>query len=207
MAPHTILLVDDHVVVREGVRRLLSGLPEITFSEAASGRAAMELIRAEPIDMVILELNLAGIGGLELLRRFVRQNEKLRAIVFTMHAEPIYAARAMRLGAKGYVRKIAPADELPAAVRRVSAGESYVERDLASKLAAGAFGNDPLQQLTTREVEILRLLGEGNTIAEIAGMLGVSYKTIANSCSLMKNKLGLDRAADLVRAARDLIEC
>lgn len=205
MRPQRILLVDDHAVVREGVRKLLVDLPGIEISEASNGIDALTRFRRAPIDIVILDLNLAGIGGLELLRRLLRESPKARVIVFSMHAEPIYAARALRLGAKGYVSKSAASEELVTAVKRVAEGGHYIERELAGQLAISLYGGeDPIQQLTTREIEILRLLGEGKSMSQIAEMVGVSYKTIANSCSLMKSKLGLERTADLIRMSIEL---
>lgn len=204
MKPKRFLLVDDHAVVREGVRRLLADFPGVEITEVATGQDALAAMRAEPFDLVILDLNLAGIGGLELLRRILSEFPKARAVVFSMHAEPIYAARALRLGAKGYVSKSAPSEELIAAVKRVLEGGQYVERELANQIAVGTFGPDPLQQLTTREIEILRFLGAGRSMTEIAGEMGVSYKTVANSCSIMKTKLGLERTADLIRTSLEL---
>lgn len=200
-----ILLVDDHAVVREGVRRLLLEIQGLEIIEAGTGLEALAVFRKEQVDLIILDLNLAGIGGLELLRRLLRENPKARVIVFSMHAEPIYAARALKLGAKGYVSKSAASEELITAVRRVAEGGHYIERDLAGQLAVSLYGGeDPLQQLTTREMEILRLLGEGKSMSQIADVMGVSYKTIANTCSLMKSKLGLDRTADLIRTSIEL---
>lgn len=207
MKDQKILLVDDHVVVREGVRRLLLDLPGITVLEAGNGQDALAIFRSKPIDIVLLDLNLAGIGGLELLRRMLKENAKARIIIFSMHSEPLYAARALRLGAKGYVSKSAASEELLIAIRKVSEGGHYVERELASQLAVSSYGGqDPLQQLSTREMEILRLLGEGRSMSQIADALGVSYKTIANTCSLMKSKLGLDRTADLIRTSIELFK-
>ena len=207
MKSSKILLVDDHVVVREGVRRLLLDLPGITVLEAGNGQDALAIFRREPIDIVLLDLNLAGIGGLELLRRMLKENAKARIIIFSMHSEPLYAARALRLGAKGYVSKSAASEELLIAIRKVSEGGHYIERELASQLAVCSFGGeDPLQQLSTREIEILRLLGEGRSMSQIADALGVSYKTIANTCSIMKSKLGLDRTADLIRTSIELFK-
>ena len=123
-----MLLVDDHVVVREGVRRLLLDLPGITVLEAGNGQDALAIFRSKPIDIVLLDLNLAGIGGLELLRRMLKENAKARIIIFSMHSEPLYAARALRLGAKGYVSKSAASEELLIAIRKVSEGGHYVER-------------------------------------------------------------------------------
>lgn len=200
-----ILLVDDHIVVREGVRRLLAGLGGVELVEAATGQEALTLFRSERPDLVLLDLNLSGIGGLELLRRLLSINEKARIVVFSMHAEPIYAARALRLGARGYVSKSAGAEELIAAVKRVAEGGRYVESEIASELAFSQLATeDPLQQLTTREIEILRLLGDGNSLSEIAQATGVAYKTVANTCSIIKSKLGVERTADLIRVAIEL---
>ena len=200
-----ILLVDDHIVVREGVRRLLSGIQGVELSEAASGQEALAHFRKERPELVLLDLNLAGIGGLELLRRLLAEDEKVRVVVFSMHAEPIYAARALRLGARGYVSKSAGAEELVTAVKRVAEGGRYVEREIAGELAFTQLStDDPLQQLTTREFEILRLLGEGNSLTEIAEAIGVAYKTVANTCSIIKSKLGVERTADLIRVSMEL---
>jgi len=200
-----ILLVDDHMVVREGVRRLLSSLEGVELCEAASGQEALALFRKERPELVLLDLNLTGIGGLELLRRLLAEDDKVRVVVFSMHAEPIYAARALRLGARGYVSKSAGADELVTAVKRVAEGGRYVEREIAGELAlAQISGEDPLQQLTTREIEILRLLREGNSLTEIAQAIGVAYKTVANTCSIIKSKLGVERTADLIRVSMEL---
>ena len=200
-----ILLVDDHMVVREGVRRLLSDMDGVQIHEAASGEEALALFAKERPELVLLDLNLTGIGGLELLRRLLSEDDKVRVVVFSMHAEPIYAARALRLGARGYVSKSAGADELIAAVKRVAEGGRYVEREIAGELAFTQLStDDPLQQLTTREIEILRLLGEGKSLTEIAQAIGVAYKTVANTCSIIKSKLGVERTADLIRVSMEL---
>jgi DNA-binding NarL/FixJ family response regulator len=200
-----ILLVDDHIVVREGVRRLLSCMEGAEIFEAATGQEALTVFRKERPDLVLLDLNLTGIGGLELLRRLLGEDDAVRVVVFSMHAEPIYAARALRLGARGYVSKSAGADELVTAVKRVAEGGRYVEREIAGELAfAQLSARDPLQQLTTREIEVLRLLGEGNSLTEIAQSIGVAYKTVANTCSIIKSKLGVERTADLIRVSMEL---
>ncbi len=195
-----VLLIDDHVVVREGVRRLLSSVHGIEVSEASNGHEALSALRLETPDVILLDLNLEGMGGLELLRRMLAENDRLRIIVFSMHSDTMYAARAMRFGARGYVSKSASADELVAAVKRVAEGGRYVEREIAEQLAFAPAGiEDPLRQLSAREMEILRLLGDGKSMAAIADTLGVAYKTVANTCSSMKTKLGLSRTADLIR--------
>lgn len=201
-----ILLVEDHAIVREGVRRMLATNSEIIVEEAEDGLKAIAKFKANRPDVVIADLNLPGIAGLELIKRFLTEDKSAKIIVFSMHAEPIYAARALRLGARGYVSKSATAEELLSAIDKVGKGGHYVERDLASQLAVGQYsGDDPLNTLSAREIDILRLLGDGKSLTEIAAATGVSYKTIANSCSLMKGKLGLERTADLIRISLQLL--
>jgi two-component system invasion response regulator UvrY len=196
-----ILLVDDHAIVRDGLKRLLGGASGREMREAADGRQALSIARAEAFDLIVLDLNLPGLGGLELLRRLV-QCSAAKVLVLSMHSEPLYAARALEAGAAGYVSKNASPDELLVAVHRVGAGGRYIESDIAQALAlqGGALGQ-PMGQLTAREMEIMRLLASGSSLAEIAEALGVGYKTVANTTSQMKSKLGVARTADLVRLA------
>ena len=200
-----ILIVDDHVIVREGIRRLLAPLPELNIIEAASVREAATLFRKERPDVVLLDLNLPHGSGLELLRRLLAEDPAARVLVFSMYAEPLYVARALDAGACGYVSKGAGAAELVAAIQKVSSGGRYVEREIAAQLVVNRYcGEDPLQRLTAREADIMRQLGEGKTMAAIAAALGVTYKTIANSCSVIKTKLGAERTADLIRIAIEM---
>jgi DNA-binding NarL/FixJ family response regulator len=196
-----ILVVDDHAIVRDGLRRLIESTTGETVFEAVDGAEALAQLSARRIDLVILDLNLPGLGGLELLRRIVAAS-RARVLVLSMHAEPLYASRALDAGAAGYVSKNASPDELLAAVRRVGAGGRYVEGEIAQALAfhVGAPG-ESLGQLSARELEIMRLLAQGQGLADIAGALGVRYKTVANTCSQIKSKLGVSRTADLVRLA------
>jgi len=122
-----------------------------------------------------------------------------------MHGEPLYVAKALDAGARGYVSKSAPASELVNAIQKVAGGGRYVEHEIAAQLVLARYsGGDPLDQLTTREADIMRLLGEGKTLANIASALGVTYKTIANSCSTIRSKLGVERVADLIRMAMEM---
>jgi DNA-binding NarL/FixJ family response regulator len=197
----TILLVDDHALVRAGLKRLLATLDQGDILEAADGQDALALLRAEKPALVILDLNLPGLGGLELLRRMIQAGARA-ILVLTMHAEPLYAKRALEAGAAGYMTKNASPDELLTAVRRVTAGGRYVEAELAQALAApAAGGRQTLDNLTARELEIMRLLAKGASLAEIADAVGVGYKTVANNCGQIKSKLGVSRTADLVRLA------
>ena len=195
-----ILLVEDHALVRAGLKRLLAPLCDGEIVETADGRDALARARALKPDLIILDLNLPGLGGLELLRRMIQQGAG-PILVLTMHAEPLYAKRALEAGAAGYMTKNASPDELIAAVRRVCAGGRYVEATLAQQLALQVGAAPGLDILTARELEIMRLLAKGASLAEIAAAVGVGYKTIANNCSQIKSKLGVSRTADLVRLA------
>jgi DNA-binding NarL/FixJ family response regulator len=195
----TILLVDDHTLVRAGLKRLLASVSAGEVLEAADAREALALIRQRRPDLVILDLNLPGLGGLELLRRLIAAGAG-PILVLSMHAEPLFARRALEAGAAGYMTKNASPDELLTAVRRVSAGGRYVEAELAQALAAPA-QDRAFDQLTARELEIMRLLAGGASLAEIAAAVGVGYKTVANNCVQIKSKLGVTRTADLVRLA------
>lgn len=195
-----ILVVDDHAVVRQGVSRLLSQIPDAEILEAETSAGALALLRAHAPSIVILDINLGGSSGLELLQRIKAEEPPAAVIMFSMYSDVNYAARALRAGASGYVSKSASVDELVIAVKKVAKGEKYVEQDLARELAVSTVAqNDPMQSLTNRELEILRLLGEGKSLSEIACTFGIAYKTVANACSRLKDKLGLDRTADLIR--------
>ncbi len=194
-----ILIVDDHAIVREGVRRLLSLLPEAKVSEAENGTHALELFAQESPHVVILDINLDGGSGLEVLRRMRSADSGARVVMFSMHADPAYAHRALAAGALAYISKSAPAEELIEAVRKAAGGRRHVDHQMASQMALSPAGADPLDSLTNREAEILRLLGEGKSITDIASTFGIAYKTVANTCTRLKEKLGVERTADLIR--------
>jgi two-component system, NarL family, invasion response regulator UvrY len=200
-----ILLVDDHEIVRSGLRNLLTSALDAQIVEAATGRDALVRLRRDHPDLALLDLNLPGIGGLELLRRMLLEDKAVRIVVLSMHAEPLYAERAMALGARGYLSKNTSAEELLTAVRRVADGGRYIENEIAQALAlrTTAPGRD-LRDLTERDLEIMRLLAEGMSLAEIADALGIGYKTVANGCSQIKAKLGVTRTSELVRLAMTL---
>ena len=202
-----ILIVDDHGVVREGLQRLFIAHFAAQAFQSANIDDGLAVYKCERPDVVVLDLNLEGAGGLELLRRILTADGTARVVVFSMHHEPIYAVRALRAGARGYVSKSAPVEELIAAIRKVRAGEQYIDRDLASRIAVSQISaDDPLQSLSLREVEILRMLGQGKSMTSISESLGIAYKTVANICTQMKVKLGVDRTADLIRLAIETLK-
>jgi two-component system invasion response regulator UvrY len=194
------LLIDDHAIVRSGLRRLFAALPPWDILEAANGRDALAFMRAERPDLVVLDLNLPGIGGFELLRRILAEHPAARVLVLSMHTEARYASRAIQAGACGYISKNAAPPELLKALRLVGEGGRYIETAIAQDMALqNAAAGDPRAALTERDLEIVRLLGAGRSLSEIAGMLGIGYKTVANSCTQIKAKLGVSRTADLIR--------
>jgi two-component system, NarL family, invasion response regulator UvrY len=195
-----ILLVDDHAVVRMGIRRLLASEVNVSILEAASSQEALTIYRRERPDLVVLDLYLTDLSGLELIRRLVQLDKSATVLVLSMQSESVFAARALQAGARGYVGKSASAEEFVDAVRQVGKGGRYIERETAMELAVGKFSKtDPLDRLTSREIDILRLLGEGKSYTQIAAVLGVSYKTIANTSSVIREKLAVETTADLIR--------
>jgi two-component system, NarL family, invasion response regulator UvrY len=198
-----LLIVDDHPIVRAGLRRLLSGEPGVDIEEAANGQEAVVAFRDARPDLVILDLNLPGISGLEVLNRLRIEDPKARVLVISMYDNPIYVARLLEAGARGYVSKNAPPELILEAVRRVAGGRSYIEPEMAQELALGNIrpASNALSRLSPRDLEVLRLLADGRSLNEIAEAIGVSYKTVANQCSQLKAKLAAPRMADLIRLA------
>jgi two-component system, NarL family, invasion response regulator UvrY len=198
-----ILIVDDHPIVRAGLARLLATDGRFTVSEAATSKDALAMFRRDRPDLVILDLNLPGLGGLEIIRRLLADDESARILVLSMHADAIHVTRALEAGAAGYLSKDTPPAEILTAINRITAGQRYVQQDLAQELVLlnARPTSNSLDDLSSRELEILRLLGEGRSLQAIADTIGVSYKTVANNCAQIKAKLGVLRTADLIRIA------
>jgi two-component system, NarL family, invasion response regulator UvrY len=198
-----ILIVDDHPIIRSGLRRLLADEPEIEIREAAGGREAIGAFREDHPALVILDLNLPGLGGLEVIARLKIVDPTARILVLSMHDDEIHVTRALQAGATGYISKVAPPQQIIEAIWRVADGHTYIEHDIAERLV---FSNirapsHALEHLSSRDLEILRLLAGGCTLHQIADTIGVSYKTAANNCTQIKVKLGATSAADLIRIA------
>jgi len=197
-----VLVVDDHAIVRDGLRRLLNERADTEVLEAASGEIALEVQGVVHLDLIILDLNLPGIGGLEIVRRLVRAKSCCPILVFSQLSAAIYAVKSLEAGARGFMSKNAMPDELLEAVDVLLGGGVAIERAIQRELALHDVLDDPyLKPLNEREVEILRLLAEGGTISDIAGHLGIAYKTVANALSRIKEKLGVGQTADLIRIA------
>lgn len=200
-----LLVVDDHAVVREGLRRLLSAFLDVSIVEAASSREAITLFRTECPDLVLLDINLPGFGGLDLLHRLMLIEPTARILMLSMHVNPIYVARALEAGARGYISKGAKADELVEAVRIVAGGGRYIEHEIASELALSLMSaGDATKDLSARELDIMRLLAQGKNLNAISQDLGISYKTVANICTAIKQKMMVESTSELIKLAVEM---
>ena len=198
-----VLIVDDHPIVASGCRALFAGNPEIVILEASDAESGERAFVVERPDVCVLDINLPTVSGFELARRILARVASARIIMFSMNDDPIFAARAIEVGAKGYVSKSGDPCDLVEAIREVGNGGTYLPPAIAQSIAfAGpALAQNPLSKLTSREMEILRLLSAGKSLSEIAWLVHSSYKTIANTSSIMRQKLGVRTSAELVRLA------
>ncbi|MBU3694847.1 MAG: response regulator transcription factor [Rhodocyclaceae bacterium] len=199
-----VLLVDDHAVVREGYRRLLEQTEDIrVLAEAGNGEDAYRLFCELRPRVVVMDISLPRISGIEVTRRMVARDTGARVLVFSMHEDVVFASRALAAGARGYIAKSSAPEVLVEAIRRIATGQSYVDHAMAQRLALQRVGSDPdpVSVLTEREFEVFRLLAQGQAVADIAGILNLTPKTVANHQSALRQKLGVDNAAQLVRLA------
>lgn len=199
-----LLLVDDHAVVREGYRRLLERRPDLRIeAEAGDAAEAYRLFRDTAPDVVILDLALPDMGGVELTRRLVQRDPQARILAFSMHRDPLFASQALRAGALGYVTKSCAPDVLIKAVYQVAARQRVLSPDIAADVALALLDDpdNPVADLTPREFEILRLLLDGKSAEEIGAALHISPKTAQNCHYQIKAKLGVKSDIELVRLA------
>lgn len=200
----SVLLVDDHAVVREGYRRLLEKTSDLkVIAEAASGEEAYRLYAENPADVVVMDVSLPGMSGIETARRILARTPGAKVLVFSMHDDAMFASRALQAGAKGYVTKSSAPEVLVEAVRSAAAGRIYITQDVAQQLAMQTLPGQrtPLTALSPREFEVFRLLAQGVELSEIAVRLSLSQKTIANYQSSIRQKLDVSNAAQIVRLA------
>jgi DNA-binding NarL/FixJ family response regulator len=208
-APIRVLLIDDHAVVREGYRHLLGSTGRIeVVADADSGAAGYRRFLKGGIDVVVIDLSMPGVGGLEVLRRMKHREPELHALVFSMHEEPLIVERALAAGATGYLSKRSDPRALIDAVTRVASGIRTVDPALLPNVEPrGRAIQQPaapptlLRQLSDREFEVFRQLAEGRSVSQIAQHLSLSGKTVANYNTAIRGKLGIGNSAELARLA------
>jgi len=200
-----VLIVDDHEVVRSGLCRLLDAEPDLeVVADTGSGHEAVRLCRTERPDLVLLDYGLPDLDGLETTRQIAEDNPKTRILVLTMHDNEEYATRVIRAGAAGFLTKVAPADDLLAAVRKVASGGVYVAPALMEKMVArlGQRVDDvPESALSNREFQVLVRLARGMTTKEVAGALNLSVSTVETYRARVLDKLNLRNNSDMTRFA------
>ena len=207
MSPYRVVLADDHALFRAGVRRILADLEGVAVvGEAADGLALLELLKTEAPDLILLDISMPNLRGLEAIRAIKKLCPRSHILMLTMHKEEEYLAQALALGASGYLLKQEADPELIEAVQRLRAGRTYLSPQLGDLVPdllrrRREPGGEAPEVLTQREREVLKLLAEGKTSKEIADLLYISLRTVQNHRANIMRKLKLRRTADLVKYA------
>ncbi len=207
-----ILIVDDHPVFRRGIAALIGEQEDLAVcGEADNAPSALEAMRKWKPDLALVDISMPGTNGIELIKLMLSEQPKLFILILSMHDESLYALRALRAGAKGYVMKAEAMTHVIAAIRKVLAGEIYVSPQFSERLVfkairslEGGMGS-PVDKLSDRELEVLQLLGKGFGTREIANELHLSVKTIETHRAHIKEKLGFKEAGEMVRFAIDWV--
>jgi two-component system invasion response regulator UvrY len=200
-----ILIADDHTIFREGLKHILTEYPDmIVADEARNGREVLDKIWNNDYDMVLLDISMPGMTGLEALKQLKNDRPKLPVLVLSMHPEEQYAVRALRAGASGYLTKESAPDELMTAIRKISQGRKYITSSLAERLALEmeADSEKPLHDvLSDREYQVLRMIAEGKTVKHIAEELSLSIKTVSTYRTRIMEKMKMTSNAELMHYA------
>ena len=197
-----ILIADDHKIVRDGLKRILAAHEDVDVAaEAASGDEAFALVKKNDYDVVVVDMSMPGLSGMDLIKRLRIEKPKLRILVLSMHGEQQYAARALKAGASGYLNKDSAAEMLLGAIRKIAAGGVHIGDAAAASLMASE--KAPHEALSDREFEVLRLLVEGLGPTEIGEKLHLSVKTVSTHKTRILEKLNVGSTAELVRYALD----
>ena len=207
MKSFSVILADDHPVVRAGVRRLLEGIPSVTVvAEAEDGREAIRMTEELQPDIVFMDISMPELRGVEAAQRIVKAFPDVRVVMLSVHKDEAYVQQALLAGAAGYLLKDAAPDEYKQAIQAIMGGGSYLSPDVARQVIEGFVDNavgaqSPLEQLTSRQKEILQLIAEGNSNKEIAEILHLSIKTVETHRSQLMKQLGIHDIAGLTRFA------
>src|SRR6516225_2626868 len=205
---HRVFIVDDHPLVREGLTNLINGQNDlIVCGEAKDSAEAIHGVAKGRPDVAVIDISLTNESGLELVKHLAKQFPQVAVVVLSMHDETLYAERALRAGARGYVMKHETSKSVLASIRRVIAGDIYVSERIVNRMALRLSaarrraGSSPVERLSDRELEIFQLLGQGRTPSEIARDLNLSLKTVQAYCARAKEKFGVTSLTELLRAA------
>jgi two-component system, NarL family, invasion response regulator UvrY len=201
-----VLIVDDHAIVRRGLKELLTDEPDISVFEAGDAELASELIRKDRWDLIVLDLDLPGKSGLQLLEEVKTDSRSIPVLVLSVYSEEQFAVRTLRAGAAGFMSKDAAAEDLVAAIRRILAGGKHISQTVAELLVARASPdsdafNSPHEKLSDREFQILRLFGSGKTVSGIARELSISIPTVSTYRARILEKMQMKTTAELIRYA------
>ncbi len=204
----SVLLVDDHPIMRDGIAQLISQQSDLQVQgEAGSASEALKLLQKQLPDMAIIDISLKDISGIELIKEIKAQFKPFPILVLSMHPENLYAERAVRAGARGYIMKHEPAEKLLKAIRKVLKGKTYLSPEMSEKLLDSILNipttqeASPIKRLSDRELEVFRLIGKGLKPKQIADKLYLSVKTIETYTLRLKQKLNLNSASDLLQTA------
>ena len=199
-----VLLVDDHAIVRNGVRLMLSSESDIVVQgEAANAQDALHLVRQQDFNVALVDIAMPGKNGLELLRLLRAEKPKLAVLILSTYSEEVYAVRALKLGAAGYLTKDSPASALVAAVRKAASGGKYLSPALTEKIAdlIGGGGTSSHEALSNRELEVLKMIAAGESLVNIANTLHLSPNTVTTYRTRILEKMGMTSNAELTRYA------
>ena len=202
-----ILIVDDHLIVREGIKRIIDDTPDIkTVSEASSGKEAMDLIYKNKYDLILLDISMPKQNGLKTLKLIKKHDKTISVLMLSMHSEEQYAMRSMKAGASGYMTKDTASNELVTAIRKINNGRKFISKEVAELLATDLYHDDekdPHEQLSDREFEILKMIATGTTTKAIAMELSISPKTVSTYRSRILDKLNMRNNSDLIHYVID----
>jgi DNA-binding NarL/FixJ family response regulator len=200
-----VLITDDHPVVRRGIRQILEDDDRISLvQEAGNGKELFERLKEQLFDVILLDISLPGRNGLDLIEQIKRTQSSASILILSIHSEEMYAIKALKAGAAGYLTKTSAPEELISAINKVSNGERYISTSLADKIAESVISGSekPLYQLlSAREVEVLQLFSEGKKVVQIAAELSLSPKTVSTYRERLLEKLKLHTTSDLIRYA------
>ena len=198
-----VMIADDHAVLRQGLRTMLEQANHQVSADALSGEEACLLVEKNHPDLLILDLDMPGIGGLETLKRILHRKPQMRVLIFSMHDDCIYATRAIQAGARGYVTKTEPPEVVLEAVQKILKGGRYINNELAQSLSMYHLESqeNPIQKLSPREFEVFRRIAQGEALAAIAKGMHIGYKTVANIQTSVRQKLGVETTGQVVHIA------